>query len=55
VVINAGLSAQGIRAPAGFGDYAVLKVTKQTGGQLAVETADEGVFDESWLLPAAKL
>jgi hypothetical protein len=54
VVINAGLSAQGFRGPAGYGDYAVLKVTKQPDGQLITEVADEGVFDESWQLPAGR-
>ncbi len=54
VVINTGLSAQGFRGPAGYGDYAVLKVSKQADGTLAAETAAEGVFDESWQL-AAKL
>jgi pimeloyl-ACP methyl ester carboxylesterase len=52
VVINAGLSAQGFRGPAGYGDYAVLKLSKQADGTLAAETATEGVFDESWQLPA---
>jgi pimeloyl-ACP methyl ester carboxylesterase len=51
VVINAGLSTQGSRGPAGYGDYAVLKVTKQADGLLATEVANEGVFDESWQLP----
>jgi pimeloyl-ACP methyl ester carboxylesterase len=50
VVINAGLSAQGFRGPAGYGDYAVLKVSRQADGPLATEVADEGVFDESWQL-----
>ncbi len=54
VVINAGLPAQ-TRGAAGFGDYAVLKLTRQADGQLTTETADEGVFDESWQLPAAKI
>ena len=54
VVINTGLPPQGRGVTGGYGDYAVLKVTKQAGGQLSTETADEGVFDESWKL-AAKL
>jgi hypothetical protein len=53
VVINAGLSAQGFRGPAGYGDYAVLTVARQADGSVASQTADEGVFDESWQLPAA--
>jgi hypothetical protein len=53
VVINAGLSPQGFRGPAGYGDYAVLSVARQADGTLATQTADEGVFDESWQLPAA--
>ena len=52
VVINTGLVAS--RGATAFGDYAVLKVSKQTDGQIAGETVDEGVFDESWQLPAAK-
>ena len=52
VVINAGLSAQGFRGPAGYGDFAVLKVNAQADGTLAAETAAEGVFDENWQLPA---
>jgi dienelactone hydrolase len=51
VVINAGLSAQGNRGPAGYGDYAVLKLHRLPDGKLAPETVDEGVFDESWQLP----
>jgi hypothetical protein len=54
VVINAGLSAQGFRGPAGYGDFAVLKVTGQPDGSAATEVADEGVFDESWQLPRAQ-
>ena len=52
VVINAGLSAQGFREPAGYGDFAVLKIARQADGQPATEVEDEGVFDESWQLPA---
>ena len=52
VVINAGLSAQGFRGPTGYGDYAVLKVARQAEGPLSTEIVDEGVFDESWRLPA---
>ena len=52
VVINAGLSAQGFRGPAGYGDYAVLKVSPGQDGKVATEVADEGVFDETWQLPA---
>lgn len=51
VVINAGLVVG--RGAAGVGDYAVLKLARQPDGQLATETVDEGVFDESWQLPAA--
>jgi pimeloyl-ACP methyl ester carboxylesterase len=54
VVINSGLSPQG-RGATAFGDYAVLKLTKQPDGQLASETVNEGVFDESWKLPASKI
>jgi len=53
VVINTGLVAQDPRGSAGYGDYAVLKVGKQTDGKIVAETEDEGVFDESWQLPAA--
>jgi len=55
VVINAGLSASGFRGPAGYGDYAVLKVSPGADGKVATEVADEGVFDETWQLPANKL
>lgn len=51
VVINSGLPAQS-RGSAGLGDYAVLKVTQQADGHVATETAAEGVFDESWKIPA---
>jgi hypothetical protein len=54
IVINSGLAAQGRNAPA-FGDYAVLKVSRQADGQVSSETTAEGVFDESWQLAAAKL
>lgn len=51
VVINAGLSAQG-RGAVSFGDFAVLKVSKEVDGSLKSETAAEGLFDEAWQLPA---
>ena len=53
VVINSGLVAS--RGANAYGDFAVLKVSKQADGQIAAETAAEGVFDEAWRLPAAKI
>jgi hypothetical protein len=53
-VINTDLSAQGFRGPAGYGDHAVLKVARQADGPLSTEIVDEGVFDESWRLPAQR-
>lgn len=52
VVINTGLPARA--GATAYGDYAILKVSKRADGQLAAETADEGVFDESWQLSAPK-
>ena len=50
VVINTGLvTGRGGGGGGGYGDYAVLKIS---GG--APEVAAEGVFNESWKLPAAK-
>jgi pimeloyl-ACP methyl ester carboxylesterase len=52
VVINTGLLTPrggGGGGGAGYGDYAVLKL-----GEGASEIATDGVFDESWKLPAAK-
>lgn len=53
VVINSGLVAA--RGATAYGDYAILKVSKQADGSIAAETAAEGVFDEAWRLPAAKM
>ncbi len=53
VVINTGLVAA--RGATAYGDYAILKVSKQADGSIAAETATEGVFDEAWRLPAAKM
>jgi pimeloyl-ACP methyl ester carboxylesterase len=36
-----------------FGDYAVLKLTRQPSGELSEEIAESGLFDEAWRLPAA--
>jgi pimeloyl-ACP methyl ester carboxylesterase len=52
VVINAGLTASGFRGPAGYGDYAVLQVSPGADGKVTTVVADEGVFDETWQLPA---
>ncbi|MEO7412460.1 MAG: PHB depolymerase family esterase [Opitutaceae bacterium] len=54
VVINTGLTAQG-RGAASYGDYAILKLTKRADAPVTAETVDEGVFDESWQLPPAKI
>ena len=53
VVINSGLVAS--RGATAYGDYAVLKIARQADGQLSAETADEGVFDESWQLASKKI
>jgi hypothetical protein len=52
VVINTGLMDS--RGAAGYGDYAVLKITKQANGKPAAGTAAEGLFDESWQLPVPR-
>ena len=53
VVINTGLVAS--RGANAYGDYAILKVSQQADGSVSAVTADEGVFDEAWRLPAAKM
>ena len=35
-----------------YGDFAILEVTKQADGKIADKVAQDGVFDESWKLPA---
>jgi hypothetical protein len=53
VVINTGLVTGNFNSGAGYGDYAVLTLTKPADGPIATEIADGGVFDESWQLPAS--
>jgi hypothetical protein len=52
VVINTGLVSGNFNSGGGYGDYAILKLTKPATGAVATEVADGGVFDESWQLPA---
>jgi dienelactone hydrolase len=53
VVLNTGLIAgQGPNAGQSYGDFAILEVTKQADGKIADKVAQDGVFDESWKLPA---
>ena len=57
VVINSGQTAdfrdyRGEYVMPRFGDYAVLKITKQPPGDLSSEVVESGLFDEAWKLPA---
>jgi len=53
IVVNTGLIAgQGPNAGQSYGDFAILEVTKQADGKIADKVAQDGVFDESWKLPA---
>jgi pimeloyl-ACP methyl ester carboxylesterase len=53
VVLNTGLIAGGgPNAAQGYGDYAILEVAKQADGKITDKVALDGLFDESWKLPA---
>ena len=53
VVLNTGLIAGGGGGSVtGYGDFAVLEVTKQADGKIADKVAQDGLFDEAWKLPA---
>ena len=53
VVLNTGLIAGGGGGSVtGYGDFAILEVTKQADGKIADKVAQDGLFDESWKLPA---
>jgi hypothetical protein len=54
IVLNTGLIAGGggPNAQQGYGDFAILEVTKQADGKIADKVAQDGLFDESWKLPA---
>jgi predicted esterase len=55
VVINTGLVAGGGgNGAGGYGDFAVLQTSASDSGQITTETVAEGVFDESWKVPAGK-
>ncbi len=53
IVLNTGLIAGGgPNAQQGYGDFAILEVTKQPDGKISDKVAQDGLFDESWKLPA---
>ena len=54
IVLNTGLIAGGGGGGGaqGYGDFAVLQVTKGADGRIADKVALDGLFDESWKLPA---
>ena len=54
IVINTGLVTGNFNSGGGYGDYAILKLTKASTRPVATEIADGGVFDESWKLPASR-
>ena len=54
VVLNTGLVAGGGGGGGGaqgYGDFAILQVTRDADGRIADKVAKDGVFDESWKLP----
>ncbi len=56
VVINTGLVSGGNSAGGlgtGYGDYAVLTLTKSGDGQFSSSVAADGVFNEAWQLPTS--
>ncbi len=55
VVLNTGLIAAGGgggNAAQGYGDFAILQVSKGADGKVADQVAQGGLFDEAWKLPA---
>jgi dienelactone hydrolase len=54
IVLNTGLIAGGGGGggATGYGDFAILQVTKNADGRIADKVAQDGVFDESWKLPS---
>jgi hypothetical protein len=55
IVLNTGLiSGGGGNSVQGYGDFAILEVTRQADGKIADKVAQDGLFDESWKLPAKR-
>jgi dienelactone hydrolase len=55
IVLNTGLVAGGGGGGnnvQGYGDYVILQVTQDANGRITDKVAQDGVFDESWKLPA---
>ena len=50
IVLNTGLVSGKGGGAQGYGDFAILQLTKQANGKIADKVAQDGLFDESWKL-----